>query len=64
MGHYLSKNKRDLFFPPYGLLARPAQITNTPFRLYNPENLCAFQIMFSGHLRGIKVTSPPIFTIL
>ena len=38
---------RDLLFPPYGLLARPAQIANMPFGLYNLETpLCFLDYVF------------------
>ena len=50
---------RVLLFPPCGILARPMQITNMSFRLYNPDNLYAFQNIKSGQLRGTKGTSPP-----
>ena len=40
------------------------QITNMSFGLYNPDNLYAFRNIKFGQLRGIKGTSPPLFTVL
>jgi len=55
--------KRDLLFPPYGLLACPTQITNMPFRLYNLETpICIPDYVFQTLAKYKRNVTPHFYS--